>query len=43
MLPIRDDGRPLQKHIYDFLSTDSSVEKAFARVLEAARKGRCRD
>ena len=34
MTPIRDDGKPLQKHIYDFLTTDSSGEKAFAKELD---------
>ena len=34
MTPIRDDGMPLQKHIYDFLTTDSSGEKTFAKELE---------
>lgn len=34
MTPIRDDGKPLQKHIYDFLTTDSSGEKAFAKDLD---------
>ena len=34
MASIRDDGKPLQKHIYDFLTTDSSGEKAFAKELD---------
>ena len=34
MAPIRDDGKPLQKHIYDFLTTDSSGEKCFAKELD---------
>ena len=34
MTPIRDDGKPLQKHIYDFLTTDSSGEKCFAKELD---------
>ena len=34
MTPIRDDGKPLQKHIYDFLTTDSSGEKSFAKELD---------
>ena len=34
MIPIRDDGKPLQKHIYDFLTTDSSGEKTFAKELD---------
>ena len=34
MTPIRDDGKPLQKHIYDFLTTDSSGEKTFAKELD---------
>lgn len=36
MTPIRDDGKPLQKHIYDFLTTDSSGEKRFAKELDNA-------
>lgn len=36
MTPIRDDGKPLQKHIYDFLAADSSVEKNFAKELDTS-------
>lgn len=34
--PIRDDAKPLQKHIYDFLATDSKGEKNFAKELDNA-------
>lgn len=34
MAPIRDDNKPLQKHIYDYLTTDSSGEKNFAKELD---------
>ena len=36
MTSIRDDGKPLQKHIYDFLMTDSSGEKEFAKELDSS-------
>ena len=36
MAPIRDDAKPLQKHIYDFLTTDSKGEKNFAKELDNA-------
>lgn len=36
MIPIRDDQKPLQKHIYDYLTTDSSGEKSFAKDLDNA-------
>lgn len=34
MTPIRDDGKPLQKHIYDYITTDSTVERNFAKDLD---------
>lgn len=34
MMPIRDDSKPLQKNIYDYLTADSSVEKNFAKELD---------
>ena len=34
MVPIRADQRPLQKHIYDFLTSDSSGERSFAKELD---------
>ena len=34
MTPIRDDGKPLQKHIYDFLTADSTVERNLAKELD---------
>lgn len=34
MVPIRDDGKPLQKHIYDYIMTDSTVERDFAKDLD---------
>ena len=34
MTPIRDDGKPLQKHIYDYITTDSAVERNFAKDLD---------
>ena len=34
MTPIRDDGKPLQKHIYDWLMSDSNGEKIFAKELD---------
>ena len=34
MTPIRDDGKPLQKHIYDWLTSDSAGEKCFAKDLD---------
>ena len=34
MAPIRDDGKPLQKHIYDYIMTDSTVERNFAKDLD---------
>lgn len=34
MTPIRDDGKPLQKHIYDWLTSDSSGERTFAKELD---------
>ena len=34
MTPIRGDGKPLQKHIYDFLTADSTVERNLARELD---------
>lgn len=36
MIPIRDDKKPLQKHIYDYLMTDSTKEKVFAKELDTA-------
>ena len=36
MVPIRDDKKPLQKHIYDYLMTDSTKEKVFAKELDTA-------
>lgn len=33
---IRDDGLPLQKHIYDYLVSDSKGEKTFAKELDTA-------
>ena len=38
MSPIRDDGKPLQKHIYDYLTTDSAGEKTFAKELDNAEE-----
>ena len=34
MAPIRDDGQMLQKHIYEYLNTDSKGEKDFAKELD---------
>ena len=34
MVPIRDDQKPLQKHIYDYLTSDSLGEKNFAKELD---------
>ena len=34
MTPIREDGKPLQKHIYDYITTDSTVERNFAKDLD---------
>ena len=36
MTPIRDDGKPLQKHIYDYLVADSTTEKVFAKELDTS-------
>ena len=36
MVPIRDDQQLLQKHIYDYLTTDSAGEKNFAKELDNA-------
>ncbi len=36
MVPIRDDRQLLQKHIYDYLTTDSAGEKNFAKDLDNA-------
>ena len=36
MTPIRDDGKPLQKHIYDWLMSDSSGERTFAKELDTS-------
>ena len=36
MTPIRDDGKPLQKHIYDYLVADSKGEKDFAKNLDTS-------
>lgn len=34
MTPIREDGKLLQKHIYDYITTDSTVERNFAKDLD---------
>lgn len=34
MVPIRDDEKVLQKHVYDYLTTDSIGEKTFAKELD---------
>ena len=36
MISLRPDGRPLQKHVYDWLVADSEGEKDFARDLETS-------
>lgn len=36
MVPIREDQKPLQKHIYDYLTSDSGGEKKFAKKLDDA-------
>ena len=36
MVPIREDGKTLKKHIYDYLLSDSKGERKFARELDNA-------
>lgn len=36
--PLRDDGKVLQKHIYDFLMSDSKGEREFAKELELSEE-----
>ena len=36
MVPIRPDGQTLQKHIYDWLVSDSEGERSFARDLDTS-------
>ncbi len=36
--PIRDDGKVLQKHIYDFLMSDSKGEREFAKELDLSEE-----
>lgn len=36
--PLREDGKVLQKHIYDFLMSDSKGEREFAKELELSEE-----
>ena len=36
MVSIRDDGKMLQKHIYEYLNSDSKGEKDFAKELDSS-------
>ena len=38
MVPIREDGKTLKKHIYDYLLSDSKGERKFARELDNAEE-----
>ena len=37
-MPLREDGKVLQKHIYDFLMSDSKGEQEFAKQLELSEE-----